>query len=430
MLKKLTNIFKTFKILLVIGFLVYFCKIYSQNLLHIINGSTYIIVALLLCFFKYLESLFYCLDTKDNSKMKNSLKFYFIIYILLLIFTLIFDRHMSFSFLFNYKNWFSHIGSSNFIPFVSTIQMVKSIFVRGNYEALSLILGNIILLIPLAYFLPRLFEKTKRIRYFTLTIILFTLVIEFLQLLSDSGCFDIDDIILNSAGVLLLFYPFNKSFFAKVLDKVFLLSNEKISKKEIIISCCIILGICLLFFIAIYNYYIVDSAISIEIICKNDSCNGEKVLFYEDDNYYYYVKEECIKSLYIKLNKDEYLLKEFLSGKGKKKYHNVFSLENNYDWSNIKEYVERKSKYFESFVSYPSREIKIEYEYDNSFVEIETFNTEISSENNLINYYRIKPKQTGKIVVKCLIKSIYDYEIIEVLDLNFYIDEELNVQEK
>lgn len=57
---------------------------------------------------------------------------------------------------------------------------------------------NIILFIPIGYFLKR-----KRFIFFFITAILITFGIEFIQLIFEVGVFDINDIILNLSGMLL-----------------------------------------------------------------------------------------------------------------------------------------------------------------------------------------------------------------------------------
>lgn len=62
------------------------------------------------------------------------------------------------------------------------------------------IFGNLLLLTPLAYFLPKLFKKINRFWEFLGVIVLVAFVIEALQLLFLTGCCDIDDLLLNTAG--------------------------------------------------------------------------------------------------------------------------------------------------------------------------------------------------------------------------------------
>lgn len=58
---------------------------------------------------------------------------------------------------------------------------------------------------PFAFFLPILFEKQKKLKNFLLTMICIVVGIELLQFITISGCCDIDDVILNVLGSLIMF---------------------------------------------------------------------------------------------------------------------------------------------------------------------------------------------------------------------------------
>lgn len=66
------------------------------------------------------------------------------------------------------------------------------------------IAGNVIAFIPFGFFLPMLVKgKKKRFPFIFLCGFLTTCSIEFVQLITKVGCCDIDDVILNSAGVII-----------------------------------------------------------------------------------------------------------------------------------------------------------------------------------------------------------------------------------
>ncbi len=425
MYKRISQIFDLFKkmtIFLFIGFLVI---LKLKNSLHLINGSLFIIFAVLFFLFKYFQCLFESLDMHDKSIMKKGMKFYFIMYIILIILALFMDRNINLIRL--DINWFGHLSSSNFVPFVHTIEMVKRVMDYGNYEALSLLIGNIIMLIPLGFFLPRLFEKTKKFGWFSLSIFITTLLIETIQLATDTGFFDIDDIIFNTIGVLIFFYPFNKSSFSKILDKIFLLSDDKISKKDMIISFFGVVFVIIIFLITICCFYNQDIGSEMEIVCEKDDCNGDELLIYEDDNYLYYVKEDCYNYIYIDFKKDKYLLKDYLNGAGRKIYHNLWEISNiQFRYRDI---IDKESKYYETFVNYPGRKIKFEYEVNDELVEIEFISDEILIDN-YTKYYRIKPKHNGKVTLKWIIKDYYDDEkVLDIIYKNYVIFDDLKIEE-
>ena len=65
--------------------------------------------------------------------------------------------------------------------------------------------GNILLFIPAGYLLPRIFPKQRNFLLFLLTCAASILLVETAQLFSLLGSFDIDDLILNLAGMILGF---------------------------------------------------------------------------------------------------------------------------------------------------------------------------------------------------------------------------------
>ena len=63
--------------------------------------------------------------------------------------------------------------------------------------------GNIILFIPIGYFLPRLWKPMRNFFVFLLTCVLSITLVELLQLVMLLGSLDIDDLILNLGGMIL-----------------------------------------------------------------------------------------------------------------------------------------------------------------------------------------------------------------------------------
>lgn len=72
------------------------------------------------------------------------------------------------------------------------------------------LLGNILLFIPAGWLLPRLFKSMRKFFPFLLTCLLAILFVESLQLVTLLGRFDVDDIILNIAGMLIGYILYKK----------------------------------------------------------------------------------------------------------------------------------------------------------------------------------------------------------------------------
>lgn len=60
--------------------------------------------------------------------------------------------------------------------------------------------GNVLAFVPYGMVLPMLSEKRRNIFLVTLLTFEFSLIIEVTQLLTKAGCFDVDDLILNTLG--------------------------------------------------------------------------------------------------------------------------------------------------------------------------------------------------------------------------------------
>lgn len=372
-----------------------------------------------------MESLFLYLSNKNKKTLYDSLKYYFIVYIFLLIYALFLDGNLN---ILNFSNWFGHLSLSNIIPFSNTIKMVKDIFSYGNFESLSIILGNIIMLSPLSFFIPRLFDRVKSFKSFLIVIFFVTFLIELIQLATDTGYFDIDDILLNVAGALFFYYLFNKTFFKKILDNLLFFDNSTITIKEILYSVLLVLMILYLFIISIKEYYSDPVGSYMNILCEKDTCLGDNTLIFDDGNYLYYVKDDCLNSLYIDFKTDKYLLKDYLQGAGRKVYHNYYSMAD--IQFRCSEYISKKNKYYESSISFPKREIAIEYVTDNNIMEVESFDSYIT-QSEYTDYYRLKGKEEGNVTLKIVIKDYFNQEeIIKTIERQYFVDKNMNVVEK
>ena len=74
-------------------------------------------------------------------------------------------------------------------------------------------------------FLPLLFKKQNKLKNFIFTNIAIILVIEVLQFLSLSGSFDIDDLILNLLGALLIYGLYKIRKINQLVNKLFLIKK-------------------------------------------------------------------------------------------------------------------------------------------------------------------------------------------------------------
>lgn len=90
--------------------------------------------------------------------------------------------------------------SFNLIPFNETIDMIKGASLRTS---LINIIGNLILLLPIGFFIPLLNRNIRKLSKITLIGFFVSLSIELLQLVLMIRIFDVDDLIFNTVSVIL-----------------------------------------------------------------------------------------------------------------------------------------------------------------------------------------------------------------------------------
>ncbi len=91
----------------------------------------------------------------------------------------------------------------NFIPFYTIKNHVRLLFSQNRrlvWFAFKNIFGNILLFVPLGFFLPWCFPRLRRLWKTALCVLIIMAAVELLQLFTLRGYADVDDLILNSVG--------------------------------------------------------------------------------------------------------------------------------------------------------------------------------------------------------------------------------------
>ena len=168
------------------------------------------------------------IEIKEEIK-KQSLILMFSIYILGLISILFLSNTYRLNYL-----WDNHkvaLFSSenitmnmNLIPF-KTISTLISRLLNSSLNlsiVLENILGNLILFAPFGFFIPMLFSnKINKLKSFTLLMLISIVLVEVLQYLLRVGQADIDDVILNLSGAVLVYYLMQTKIVKKNINKIF-----------------------------------------------------------------------------------------------------------------------------------------------------------------------------------------------------------------
>lgn len=185
-----------FYILSILSFLFYLRFEYDPNievnyfirLLIIVITSIFVIIGNKIYSNNYVEKI------EDKKKLlKLSHVIVFIYYVILLFNMVVFARYNS-------------IDSYNLIPFKSIIDIFKN----GNiYSIIINIFGNLLVFMPLEYFLIELFEIKKFSINFVISVGIIILI-ELFQYIFKVGVLDIDDLILCTFGMMIFYIIYTK----------------------------------------------------------------------------------------------------------------------------------------------------------------------------------------------------------------------------
>jgi len=97
----------------------------------------------------------------------------------------------------------------------------------GMEIPLSNLVGNAMLFMPMAVFLPCLFRPMQNLWLFALVMTLLLVAVEALQLLLACGSCDIDDVLLNLLGTLIVFGLMKIPFVRRLLEKLYLMQERE-----------------------------------------------------------------------------------------------------------------------------------------------------------------------------------------------------------
>lgn len=164
-------------------------------------------------------------NKEEKDKIREFwLKTLFIIYCLLLI-TILFLNNEYRMGGFQNINTFSkeHFEASNIIPFATIVEYIRGV-ISNNINTIIVIINfttNLLLFAPMGFFVPILFQsRIKNTIQFVIMIIILTLIVEILQFITYRGSTDIDDIILNTIGAVIVYVLMKTKFVKKLLKKV------------------------------------------------------------------------------------------------------------------------------------------------------------------------------------------------------------------
>lgn len=81
-----------------------------------------------------------------------------------------------------------------------TIKLYTRYWDHKELNSFGNLIGNVLIFIPFGYMMPQMFEKSKKLIIFLLQLLILVLGLELVQLYTNFGVFDVDDILLNCLG--------------------------------------------------------------------------------------------------------------------------------------------------------------------------------------------------------------------------------------
>ena len=375
----------------------------------------------------------------DNNKpMKINLYIFFGLYLILLITLTLFDS-LWLRNGFNFSGFDNIQDRINLVPFKTIMTFVKEFDSMYSTSQIMLnLFGNVCAFMPMALFLPLLFKRQNKAFQFVITLTLMILGIEFLQLITGSGRFDIDDLILNLFGAVLVYLLFKIKSVNALIHNIFLLEKNKISKKSYIkIILFIVIAIVLFMGVIVYrnklydkNYEEYSKIYNPEITFEHSDECSDNNLFYEDEVYKYYFECYDNDDFYLIVNNEEkYHVKDFLDNS--KYNYDIDMLLSTMDYNNIKYKVENK---------YPHFNMKVKNTFGSAYYGPSDVDSDIAKlvlkdksvdVNNLEFEVNIIPKKSGEEVMNVDFEIYEDGETKTITKkVKVTVDEDLNVTYK
>lgn len=266
-------------------------------------GSSFIIVALISMALWIIYRLYNVVKNKRINIAREIILFIFFVYFLFLLLLTIFKGgRIEFSNQFNSYMYREHglLGIINVVPIKETINTFMH-SETGMRNSLRNLIGNILVFMPLGFFIPLLFDKFNNLKKVLKVGCLSSLAIELSQLFVGSNVCDIDDVIYNTLGALAGFicYKTFETIIKKVnlknkLDKIRDFETNNILKKTIKGISIVIIVSLVSYVYAFYNQTM-SAQLSDEEMAKNAfDCSDENIIDIKEFNglKFYLIKDE------------------------------------------------------------------------------------------------------------------------------------------
>lgn len=266
-------------------------------------GSSFIIVALISMALWIIYRLYNVVKNKRINIAREIILFIFFVYFLFLLLLTIFKGGcIEFRNQFNSYMYREHglLGIINIVPIKETINTFMH-SETGMRNSLRNLIGNILVFMPLGFFIPLLFDKFNNLKKVLKVGCLSSLAIELSQLFVGSNVCDIDDVIYNTLGALAGFicYKTFETIIKKVnlknkLDKIRDFETNNILKKTIKGISIVIIVSLVSYVYAFYNQTMSAQLSDEEMAKKAFDCSDENIIDIKEFNglKFYLIKDE------------------------------------------------------------------------------------------------------------------------------------------
>ena len=202
-------------------------QIYLTGMRHVTHGLILIVgICLPLMLGTYLYTRVLTNPAERRRAVRFSFFVLFVFYCAVVLGALIVSRVDYRTFAATKAAYWEHFElNTNFNPLETVRLYINAI--KYNYIGmeipLSNLVGNAMLFMPMSVFLPCLFRPMQKLWRFALTMLLLLVAVEAVQLLLACGSCDVDDVLLNLAGTLIVFSILKLPFLQRLLKKLYLL---------------------------------------------------------------------------------------------------------------------------------------------------------------------------------------------------------------
>ena len=265
--------------------------------------NNFIIISLISMALWIIYRIYNVIKNKKTNIVREIILFIFFVYFLFLLLLTIFKGGcIEFSNQFNSFMYREHglLGIINIVPIKETINTFMH-SETGMRNSLRNLIGNILVFMPLGFFIPLLFDKFNNLKKVLKVGCLSSLAIELSQLFVGSNVCDIDDVIYNTLGALAGFicYKTFETIIKKVnlknkLDKIRDFETNNILKKTIKGISIVIIVSLVSYVYAFYNQTMSAQLSDEEMAKKAFDCSDENIIDIKEFNglKFYLIKDE------------------------------------------------------------------------------------------------------------------------------------------